>query len=150
MSLMPPVRVPLVSRPIRYGAVVSVAVIILLLSVEDPGATSTYYYGPFGVIRRDKWSHAIGYALFTATIAYALAVETRRRRWLALSVCLSVAFGVCVELIQWPIPYRTMSGIDAVANTIGSCLLAVVWLWITRYVRFGTTDSMSSEQYLSE
>lgn len=145
---MSPVRVPLASKPVRYGAVVSVAVIILLLSVEDPGTTSTYYYGPFGVIRRDKWSHAIGYALFTATIAYALAtpVETSRRRWLALSVCLAVAFGVCVELIQWPIPYRTMSGIDAVANTIGSCLLAVVWLWITRHVRFGTTDSVSAEQ----
>jgi VanZ family protein len=142
---MPSVRVPLASRTIRYGAVVIFAVILLFLSVKDPGTTSTYYYGPFGVIRRDKWSHAIGYAMFTAIIAYAFVApaETGRRYRLALSVCLAVAFGVCMELLQWPIPHRTMSVIDAIADIIGSCLLAVVWMWMTRTVQFSEIDSVS-------
>lgn len=125
------------------------AALILLVSVQEPTGTSVYYYGPFGMIRRDKWSHAIGYAMLTATLAYALvapvsSIPTDRRRRLALSVCLAVAFGVCVELIQWQIPYRTASEIDALANIIGSCFMAILW-WAmtrTRNVRFGGFDSM--------
>lgn len=124
-----------------------VAVVILLLSIQEPTGTGVYY-GPFGVIRRDKWSHAIGYAILTATIAYAFVVpvssiSTDHRRRLALSVCLAVVFGVVVELIQWPIPYRTASVIDATANIIGSCFVAIVWgvVMRTRIVRFGETES---------
>lgn len=138
------VRIPLVSRPIRYGAVVIVAVVILLLSIQEPTGSGVYY-GPFGEIRRDKWSHAIGYAILTATIAYAFvaSVPTDRHRRLALSVCLAVAFGVCMELVQWPIPFRTASAIDAIADLIGSCVVAIVW-WLvtrTRAVRFGESIS---------
>lgn len=145
--MMPSGRIPVVSKRIRYGVVVIVAVVILLLSIQEPTGTGVYY-GPFGVIRRDKWSHAIGYAILTATIAYAFVapvspISTDHRRRLAFSVCLAVVFGVCVELIQWPIPYRTASEMDAFADFIGSCLVAVVW-WVGMRmgaVRFGRSGS---------
>lgn len=144
------IRLPLASKRVRYGAVVILAALILLVSVRETGTAIHPYYGPFGIIRRDKWSHAIGYAMLTATLAYALvapvsSTPTDRRYRLALSVCLAVAFGVCVELIQWQIPYRTASEIDALANTIGSCVMAILW-WAmtrTRNIRFGQSDSIS-------
>lgn len=144
---MSSVRIPLVSRPIRYGAVVLVAVVIFFLSIQEPTGTGVYY-GPLGMIRRDKWSHAIGYAILTMTIVYAFVAPvssdpTDRQRRLALSICLAVAFGVCMEFIQWPIPFRTASAIDAIADFIGSCVVAIVW-WLvmrTRAVRFGESIS---------
>jgi VanZ family protein len=87
--------------------------------------------GPFGLVGADKWGHGIAYAILTATLAYAFVApaRTNRRTRLALSVCLAVAFGICLEFVQWPIPNRTMSGFDAIANTIGASLLALVWWW---------------------
>lgn len=78
------------------------------------------------------------YAMLTATLAYAfeVSVRTSRRNRLALAVCLAVVFGVCLEFAQWPIPQRTMSGLDAIANTIGACLLAALW-WRMRTVQSG-------------
>jgi VanZ family protein len=142
------IRIPLVSKPIRYGAVVILALFILFLSVQQPGEATTQYYGPFGVFRRDKWSHAIGYAMLTATIAYAIvapvsSMPTERRRRLALTVCLVITFGICLELIQWIIPYRTASWLDAGANTVGSCLLAAFWWWIGTNIRFDESSTIS-------
>jgi VanZ family protein len=97
-------------------------------------------FSPFG-ITLDKWLHGIGYALFTATLAYAFEDSARssRRNRLALAVCIAVVFGGIMELVQWPIP-RTMSGLDAVANTIGACLVAAIWWKMKRIVRFGDSD----------
>jgi VanZ family protein len=128
------VRVPLVSRSLRYGVVGFVAAVILVASVVEPGA-ATPSRGPFGLIGMDKWSHAVAYGTLTATLAYAAAVSGNWGR-LAAVTCLAVAFGIGVELVQWPIPYRTASVADVLADAVGACLLALCWWWLSRFVRF--------------
>lgn len=140
---MPSIRIPLLSKRVRYGLFVTVAAVILLASVGKP-ATGTVPYGPFGLIKLDKWHHGIGYAVLTATLAYAYVapVRTDRRRRLVHSICVVVAFGVCVELVQWHLAYRTLSAFDAVANAIGSCCTAAVWVGLTRTVWFVDSDGV--------
>ena len=105
------------------------AIVILIASIIDLGPSSTHY-GPFGVFAMDKWIHATAYAAFTATVAYAVVapVSTGYCYRLVFSICLAVGFGIFLEVVQWTIPYRTSSSIDAVANTVGACLLAAIWL----------------------
>ncbi len=131
------VRVPLASRSVRYGLVAVVAAVIFVLSVVETGATTTQM-GPFGLVGLDKWSHALAYAALSAALAYA-SVGSHSRGRLALVVTLGVAFGIGVELVQWPIPYRTASAADALADAVGACLLALCWWWLDRFVRFVPT-----------
>lgn len=142
------------SKWVRYGMVLFVAVSITVLSIvhgpesvtavdcSQPGVICIDT-GPFGVIGADKWGHGIAYAILTATLVYAFVapVRTERRNRLALSVCLAVVFGVCLEFVQWPIPHRTMSGFDAIANATGACLLAAVWWMRMRTGRSVDDDS---------
>lgn len=139
-----------------------VAVPIIVLSVINPAAIGggptdgeevTYSYGPFGIdygplgqIRSNRWAHGMGYALFTATLAYAFVapVRTDRRQRLALCVCLAVALGICMELVQMPIPYRQASVLEVIVNTTGACLVASVWWLLRRTVRFGNRDETLS------
>jgi VanZ family protein len=148
------VRSFLASRWVRYGMVLIVAVVDIVLSVahgNPTGPTLTCEQalicidsGPFGVIGFDKWLHGIGYALLTATLIYAFEGSARisRRNQLALAVCLAVVFGICLEFVQWPIPQRTMSGLDAIADATGACLLAAVW-WGMRTVQSGDSEGVS-------
>lgn len=149
------VRVPLASKWIRYGMILVVAIGDILLSISHGNPTTTLECGrgmicinfsPLG-ITLDKWLHGIGYALLTATLAYAFEDSTRisRRNRLVLAVCIAVVFGGIMELVQWPTPQRTMSGLDAVANTIGACLVAVLWWKMKGIVRFGESNSDASQ-----
>lgn len=154
------ISVPLASDWVRYGLVIVLAVSIIFLSVVDPATIKEesnvggVSYGPFGLdygplgwLESDTWAHCMGYALFTATLAYAFVapVRTGRLRRLALAVCLATVFGACMELMQVPLPYRNGSVIEASANAISACLMAAVWrvLGQTRTVRFGGSDSIS-------
>lgn len=152
---MTSVRAFFASNWVRYGMVLIVAILDILLSTShsNPAASTTLVCGqgvicittgPFGVIGFDKWLHAIGYALLTATLIYAFegSLQTSRRNRLVLAVCLAVGFGICLEFVQWPIPQRTMSGLDAIADAIGACLLAAVW-WTIRSVRSRDNEIVS-------
>ncbi|MFB9807346.1 VanZ family protein [Haladaptatus pallidirubidus] len=151
---MSPVRIPLASNWIRYGMVLLVAVTIVSLSVANPddigmeSTDGTQSYGPFGIdygplgwIESDTWAHGMGYALFTATLAYAFVapVQPNHRR-LALAVCLAIALGVCMELVQAILPYRDASGIEALMNTISACLVAGVWWQLPDTIQFGSNN----------
>lgn len=131
------VHLPLASRPVRYGLVAAVAAVVLVSSVVETGATPTSP-GPFGLVGMDKWSHALAYAGLAATLAYA-SVESQGRGRLVPVVSLTIAFGIGVELLQWPIPYRTASAADALADAVGACLLALGWWWLGRFARFVPT-----------
>jgi hypothetical protein len=155
------ISIPLASNWIRYGLVIFLAVSIVFLSVvnladikggSNVGGESYgpfgLDYGPLGWLESDTWAHCMGYALFTATLAYAFVapVRTGRLHRLALAVCLAIAFGACMELIQVPLPYRNGSVIEAIANAISACLMAAVWrvLRQTRTVRFSDSDEILS------
>jgi len=49
---------------------------------------------------------------------------------------LAVGFGIGIEFVQWPIPYRTASAADALADAIGAGVLALAWWSLSRFVRF--------------
>ena len=128
--------VPLVDHRVRYALVALVASIVLVASVVETSATPST--GPFALLGMDKWTHALAYAGVTATLAYA-SIENGRAR-LALAVGLAVAFGIGIEIVQWPIVYRTASVADVLADAIGACLLALGWRSLARYVRFVPSD----------
>jgi VanZ family protein len=128
--------VPLVPTRVRYALAVLVAGVVLVASVIEAGGGADTL-GPFGLVGADKWSHALAYAGLTAALAYA-SIEGGRGR-LALPVLAAIAFGIAIELIQWPIPYRTASVADALADAVGACLLALGWRWLARYTRFVPT-----------
>jgi VanZ family protein len=132
---MTTVRLPLVARRLRYAFVAVVAAVVLVSSISRPGATGTAT-SPFGLVGADKWLHAFVYAALAAAIAYAsVAVDGGRAR-LAAAVFLAIAFGIAIELIQWPIPYRTASTVDTLADAVGACVLALAWWSLGRFVRF--------------
>lgn len=139
---MADVRVPLVSRSVRYGIVVVVASVVLTLSVVETGTTATPP-GPLGLVGVDKWTHALGYAALAAMLAYASVGQNHHEGRVALVALLAVAFGIGVELVQWPIPYRTASAADVLADTVGVGLLALCWWWLGRFARFVPTAERS-------
>ena len=126
--------VPLVPTRVRYALAALVAGVVLVASVVETGGGADTL-GPFGFVGADKWSHALAYAALTAALAYA-SIEGGCGR-LALPVLAAIAFGIAIELLQWPIPYRTASVADALADAVGAGLLALGWRWLTRFVRFG-------------
>jgi hypothetical protein len=125
--------VPLAARRVRYALVALVAAVVLVASVVETGGGARTF-GPFGFVGADKWTHAFAYAGLTAALAYA-SVESGRDR-LMLAVAVAIAFGIAIELVQWPIPYRTASIADALADAVGACLLALGWRSLSTFVRF--------------
>ncbi|WP_049902352.1 VanZ family protein [Halococcus agarilyticus] len=133
---MTSVRVPLAARSVRYALVAVVACVILVASVLEPDPTAAPTMGPFGIVGADKWTHALAYAGLTGTLLYASVSSNRDGSRVVLAVVLAVGFGIGVELVQWPIPYRTASVADAIADAVGALLLALAWRSFGRLVRF--------------
>ena len=133
---MPTVRLPLAARWLRYGLVAVVAVVILVASVLRPDPTGAPTMGPLGIVGADKWTHAFAYAGLAAALAYASVTSGRDSSRVGLAVVLAVAFGIAIELLQWSIPYRTASAVDALADAAGAGVLALAWRSLDRFVRF--------------
>ena len=106
------------------AALVGLAIVTASL-VPPPEAASGPAFGPVGA---DAVAHALGYALLAVALARALASG-------AGAVPLAAFVGACavgagVELLQWPLTYRTASVADAAANAVGAGLGVVLWgLW---------------------
>ncbi|MFB6090503.1 MAG: VanZ family protein [Halobellus sp.] len=92
--------------------------LVLLASVVDPSGLlaggGSGAAGP-GV---DTWAHLAGYAVLAWVLAAAFGGSERRGALLAVVVASAV--GVGAELLQAPIPTRTASVADAVANAVGA------------------------------
>lgn len=128
------VRVPLLPAIARWFVVAAVAAVILYSSVIRPAAF-VHVTGPFGVLGLDKYLHFLAYAGLAAALVYALADSSVER--VAIVVFLAaVAFGLFVELLQLPIPYRTFSLADAATNAVGATVVAVGWRLLRDRVRF--------------
>ena len=136
---MSSLRVPLAGRSLRYGLVVAVAAVILVGSVLRPDPAAVPTMGPFGVVGADKWTHALAYAGLAATLLYASVSSDHGSSRVTLAVVLTIGFGIGVELVQWPIPYRTASTADALADAVGAGVLVFAWWSLGRFVRFVPT-----------
>jgi len=128
---------PWVSR--RYLPALGFAVGILVTSLvpvpETGGETLPTLFG----VAVDKWVHAAGYGLLTA-----LLVRARRCRdaaTVAGFAALVAGYGAAIELLQWPLPARGASGLDALANAAGAALAALAWLAVVGRREGRTTRS---------
>lgn len=124
------IRLPVLPREIRLAAAAFVATAILYTSLIDPPTA-----GPMPVylgVGQDKWLHALAYAGFASTLAYAALPErgTLDRRTLAVAVAVAVAYGVGVELVQLPLAARAFDPTDALANGLGAAVGSLPWLQV--------------------
>lgn len=118
-------RLPVVPRVVRTMAFVGVLAVVVYFSILDAPATGGGPVGPW----YDKKLHFAAYAAVTATAA-GVTIEWRDRRWyrIGVVVAFAVAFGVGIELVQWPLVDRYASSADVVANALGTLLGSVVFL----------------------
>jgi VanZ family protein len=131
------IRLPLLSRWVRWTLVVAAAAGIFYASVlAAPPASPDP--GPIGV---DKLYHAGGYFAFGLAVVYALA-DTRHSlaARLALVVAVPTLYGVGIELAQAFVPIRAFDPADAAANAAGAAAAAGLWSRVAPRVSFVGSD----------
>lgn len=119
------------SRRFRWAlfGVVALAIFVGSVSPVAPGMAA---FGPFGIVHRDKWVHATGYAVLAGTLAIALSAGRSRRstgRLLVVAFVVAVAYGVGIEFVQGVLPARDESAVDAVADAVGALVGLAAW-WV--------------------
>ena len=80
--------------------------------------------GPLGLIGVDKYLHVLSFAVLAVTLTVALP-PISTRRLLVLVIVATVGYGLLVELLQLPLPYRSFGLIDLVADAVGAVLVAL-------------------------
>lgn len=86
--------------------------------------------------------HLVGYAALAFALVNALA--TRRHVSPALlvsAVALATLYGVGIEVVQAPLPWRSLAAVDAAVNAVGAALGAVGFLAWHRRRRAGKRGS---------
>jgi len=107
----------------------ALAVVILAASLV-PGGGGGATGGTVGAIGVDKLLHFGGYALLTAVSLAALRARSART---VLAVALLVTvFGGVVELLQGPVPGRSVSTLDLVADALGALVGGAAWWLVGR------------------
>ncbi|MCT9097885.1 VanZ family protein [Haloarchaeobius sp. HME9146] len=101
--------------------------VVLVASVIDPPGSGGG--GTAGLLAFDKVFHALGYA--TLAVLVARAVRPRVLRSGLLVVTGVALFGFGVEVVQWPLPFRTFSLADAAVNGLGAMVGVAVWAGYT-------------------
>ncbi|AQL44226.1 hypothetical protein BV210_16565 [Halorientalis sp. IM1011] len=140
------VPVPLVPAWLRWLGVAIVAAFVFVTSVVVAPPPEPIVPGKVEIIPLDKWRHFLAYGAIAYALAYALADSDRPRTHLAASVfCVTVLYGIGIELWQWTIPNRFFSVGDAYANAIGAALV-VVWYAVESYLQFRPVASFLSER----
>jgi len=115
-------RLPPAPTPLRYAGVLACAAVILSVSTAEPGEGDPRTLFGLGI---SVYLHFVAYGGLAGAIGYAALAADRRA--LLLAAGLSFAYGVGIELIQWPIAYRTASILDAGINAAGAAIGAAVW-----------------------
>jgi VanZ family protein len=96
----------------------------------------------------DKSGHVLGYAVLGLTIVRAIAGGLPRRitpRIAALSILLTVAYGVTDEVHQMFVPGRSAEVLDVVADAAGAAIAVVAcWAWGIISRRAGDRSARSS------
>jgi VanZ family protein len=88
----------------------------------------------FGATPRATWSlwgelgHFFEFGLFAALVALSRERAGGLRAALLAGGAAAVAYGAAIELLQWPIPYRSCDPRDFAVDVLGvACACAVVW-----------------------
>ncbi|MCL7416674.1 MAG: VanZ family protein [Halalkalicoccus sp.] len=111
----------------RWTAVLGVALAILAVSVVPiPGAVPD----EGGGIPTSVMFHFLGYATLAALIGVALLVRQPPVRGSGTGLASASAYGVLIECLQYPIPYRSFSYVDMLVNGAGATLGALVALGV--------------------
>ncbi|AUP78892.1 VanZ family protein [Flavivirga eckloniae] len=87
-----------------------------------------------GISFEDKIFHLFAYFILTVLWFYTFlySFKIRKKKAIFLAVILSVFFGIIIEVLQGSITAsRALDAYDAVANTIGALLAAIV-LWFKK------------------
>jgi hypothetical protein len=116
-----------------HWAWVAWAAAILFLSAVPPGWI-------LEAVPRTGWSlaatagHVAEFGLFTLLVWLALPAIGSVPRRAVVSGAVSLAFGLVIELVQWPIPYRSFDLLDWAADAAGTAAVLLV-LSACRYRR---------------
>lgn len=120
-------QLPVAPRARRWAVVLVYAAVTLASSVVDPGP------GPertlFGVGRSIS-IHFVTYTGLAALVGYAL--QRTDRRGLLVAAGVAVCYGLAVELVQAPLPYRTASLLDGVVTVAGAAVGVLLWRAVAR------------------
>ncbi|MDS0283610.1 VanZ family protein [Haloarcula onubensis] len=120
----------------RYRPAIAFAALVLVVSLlpaPETGGPAPELLG----IALDKWVHAGSYAALTGLLAWGHG--SRAMAAVALVAALAVGYGVGIEFLQGFVPSRTLSGADALANTVGAVGGGALWLTLT--ARVGALDA---------
>ena len=110
----------------RYGWL-AWAPVILFVSVVPVGWI-------FGFTPHAAWSlsgelgHFFEFGLFAVLVALARERAVAGSTGLLLGAAAAIGYGLAIELIQWPIPYRSVDPRDVAVDVLGvTCALALLW-----------------------
>lgn len=120
---------PVLPRAIRVGSLLAVLGVIVYFSLLDTAVPPTGPPTPWW----DKQLHFIAYGALTVSGAQAT-LEYRDQGWRRILGVLgfAVAFGIAIELAQWPLPDRYAGLDDVIANTVGTLLAAGLFVLETK------------------
>ena len=115
-------------RPARWAWLVWAAA-VLFFSVAPPGWI-------LGAVPRSGWSlastagHVGESAVFAVLFWWAHEARGAAGRRVLLAGAAALAFGLFIELVQWPIPYRSFDLLDWAADAVGVAIgLVAVTAW---------------------
>jgi hypothetical protein len=101
---------------VAFALALLVASVIPVSWVAGDGAAGGTGAGALEIGLTDPF-HLVGYAVLTVLASRALG---RGRRGLLLAAAASVTFGLGIELVQAPIPWRSFAWRDAAVNGVGA------------------------------
>jgi VanZ family protein len=119
------------STPRRYRPAIAFAALVLVVSLVPAPETGGPTPDLFGVAL-DKWVHAGSYAALTGLLAWGR--RSQAVAAVAVLAVLAAGYGGAVELLQGLVASRSLSGADALANTVGALGGGALWLTLTARV----------------
>ena len=124
MALTHPSKIQPWCKRLLSLSIISIAIASVVTLGSGASTKVVYSVGP------DKIVHCLAFG-WVVLLAFGAVRNLTLRRGLVSVVCV-IGFGVAVELVQYPIPYRAFNPIDIFANTCGVILGSILCLLAQR------------------